>query len=247
MNGILLDTYVPLLSTFTDDERRSCLPTVAFILRMAETSRKQGLLALDELVSNEGGPFGFLLEMGTDLITDGRPPEFVKTILENFTKSSADTSSGWHSVDTLRRMLITEGLLDIQSGENPTIIRIKMLSMLGEDLYEEANEYLGANTDPKSEIDTYFNSLPEGGDSKPLDDLLGRISNHDIQLILRETDNDTLAKAMRGLTKASQKRICDNLSIKVAHMVVEDTKACQASESDIADAQSKIIGIYEKL
>jgi len=247
MCSICSDIHSPLLSMFNDDERRSCLPTIAFILRMAKAARNEGILALEELVSNEGEPFGFLLKMGTDLIIDGTNPELVKVILENFVKSSADVSSGRHSVDTLRRILITEGILSIQAGEHPVIICTKMLSMLGENLYKEAGAYLGINADPKAEITAYFNTLPESGDNKSLDDLLEHIGTHGIQLILRETNQNTLVKAMRGLTKASQKRICENLSLTLAYTVVTETEACRASESEIEHAQSEIIGIYEKL
>ena len=76
-------------------------------------------------------------------------------------------------------------------------------------------------------------------------------SDHDIQRILREVDNNELAIAMKELSGNARRRIFDNLSPRLANMIVEDLEYRGLIErikmSEVNESVMKIMNIVLKL
>ena len=232
------------LSSITDSDRRECLPAIEFVIKIANIARKEGVLALEQIAS-EKKDISFTLKLGIELIVDGFDPEIVKDILTDFVKSS-HINDGKSNAKTLQRIIETEGLLAVQLGENPYIITLRLLAMLGEDFYLEAVGYMKTKkVDFELAFATYFDALSDGPGSSPLDALLEKIGNAEIQMVLQEIDNFDMSAAMQGLSKKSQNKLCANLSPRLAAQIIDGIKGISKDESE--KAMNKFIEIYEKL
>ena len=237
-------TYCPMaLSSFTDDERRECLPTIAYILDMANHARIEGILALEGYVLNKADDVPFFIRTGVELMVDGIDPSLVKGILETLTASS-HKANGSMNAETLRRILMTEGLLNIQAGENPELTALKLLSMLGEDMFQEASEFIKTRKPhPKDIVEAYFAALQDQAGSCPLDERLANMSNQDIQTMLMHVSFETLSKAMHGLSKRSQKLLCDNCGMRTAAHIIKEKQSRIVSADEVQGAIGNILDI----
>lgn len=245
MTELFYEPRFPWMVPFTLSDKRACLPTVELLLKIAETARREGILSLEEMVKRESD--SFLLRKGIALICDGRPPEIVRDIMQNYILSSAHKGE-----ELLIRVLILEGVLFIQAGENPTIICEWLLSLLGEDFYQEARVRLGLDSDdPRSvsdRINRYFDenkadAYPEG--TNLLEPVFLNLDNRSIQIVLRGTDMEDFVLAFQGSSKKMQKRFCDNLSQRIALHAIDACKTEPLPGKDlILKAQHHMIGLY---
>jgi len=247
------DPRFPLLSTFTDEERRECLPTIDLIVHLANTTRKDGVLAL-EAMAQDLPDESFFLKTGLMLICDGTDPELVRQIMSNYIISSCvpdpDQNAG-----LLRRMMEFDGVLSIQSGENPRIIEEKMLSMLGEDFHKEAIKYFGEMKGVRYEEYKHIENMsalldaenvPCGGGQTWMNETLTMLSNHDMQLLLCKMDLKVLAIAMSGLPRTVQECVFRNVSHGLMGQIIEDMKYMGPMlESYIENAQQQIIDLIK--
>jgi flagellar motor component MotA len=86
------------------------------ITGMADVARTEGIMALDTIVSTAGDRF---LGTGFRLAIDGTEPELALNILESYTESLLREHAS-----KLRKVL--EGVMSIQSGDNPRIVEQKV-------------------------------------------------------------------------------------------------------------------------
>ena len=112
------------LNKFSDEEKDACLPIVGLLMECTDKARKEGILALEDFVVKTGNDF---LIFATMMILEGLDPEFVKGILETLL-----CTENFGGAARLERIIIIEGVLSIQAGNNPRILQLKLLSMLGE-------------------------------------------------------------------------------------------------------------------
>lgn len=128
MNNLLLK----LNYHFTDEDKEKCKPTIIKIIELATIVRRQGILALEDKVSQEESVF---LKAGLGMMVDGWQEEEIRKILEYLIL--ADNYSGF---ELLSRIIMMEGLMEILRGNNPISIRNILLSILGE-------QYVGKDLD----------------------------------------------------------------------------------------------------
>ena len=91
-------------------KKKNRIPLIELFIRLGSISRRQGLLALENIdlpISD------YLLEKGIRLIVDGYDPEIIQHIL--VTGIYAGNFSG---KELLKRMIITDGIITLQSGYN---------------------------------------------------------------------------------------------------------------------------------
>lgn len=121
-------------SICSGDERKMLLPLMKHIVNLAERTRKNGLLDLDEVVLKVEDP---LYRLGLQLILDGTDPEDLRRILNNNILSSGATG-----IQLLSRLMIVTGVMLIQAGQNPRLIEVELASLVGDD-YQTVIEALG--------------------------------------------------------------------------------------------------------
>ena len=83
---------------------------------LAEIARREGILALEGAVRHAGEKF---LAAGIRLATDGTEPELIQTILQTWMESLL------HEQKVKYRKTL-EGIMSIQSGDNPRIVEQKL-------------------------------------------------------------------------------------------------------------------------
>ena len=83
---------------------------------LAEIARREGILALDEMVQGAGDAF---LTKAVRLAVDGTEPELIQAILGTWMESLL------HEQDVKFRKVL-EGIMSIQSGDNPRIVEQKL-------------------------------------------------------------------------------------------------------------------------
>ena len=236
-----------ILSNFTNADRDACLPIIDLLLDYANLARMEGILALEDYVHKHDNDF---LTFVTMMVVDGTDPALVRAIIENLINSSGYTGGA-----LLERILISEGVLAVQAGENPHIIELKLFSMFGEDylkkqgrfppppfgdiLYEEdLNRRIAAliNKNNLSESANFNKTILE-------------MSNRDIQFAIRETDPRVMATAIIGCTQEAARRLLNNLSKRAAVMVLEDAEfMCSLiSANEILEDQQYIMNIINRL
>ena len=74
--------------------------------------------------------FHFLLRKGLQLVLDGVNPQMAETTMKHYIPSGKHLGKA-----LLQRCIVVEGVLTIQNGINPKIIKELLLSLFGEDSY----------------------------------------------------------------------------------------------------------------
>jgi flagellar motor component MotA len=97
---------------------------VAELCSMANKAKRNGLLSL---VQEADETSHFLLRKGLQLVLEGVNPQMVEKTFQYYILSGK-----YHGKELLARCIIMEGILAIQNGVNPTIIRELLLSLFGE-------------------------------------------------------------------------------------------------------------------
>jgi hypothetical protein len=178
------------------------------------------------------------------LVVDGTDPELVADIGKTLIEADGHTGEA-----LLSRLIMMEGILSVQAGENPRIIEIKLLSMLGE-RYLTARGCIGV----ESEYTGYAQQmaalaaqgdLPQCAEFNAVFETLG---NRDIQAVLRETDQIDLCVALKGCNGKTGDKILSNCSKRLAAMLLEQKDIMgPVRVQDMLDAQEKIKEIVRKL
>ncbi len=135
-------TNVPKFETLT--EARKLFGMCKVMVDFSEKARREGLLALDEGIDDNSGIYADLHGMLWDyfkvlmrLVVDGTDA----SVIENIATYLVSTTNANNDV-LLTMMVISEGVLSIQAGDNPRILTERLLSMLGWDGRKECREYL---------------------------------------------------------------------------------------------------------
>jgi len=112
------------LSNFKLSEKEACLPVIDRMIECARLIQSTTIQTPEQWVKKHDD--GFMTFMFL-LVREGISPALVKDIVE--TLINADDYTGF---ELLKRLIVLEGVLLAQAGENLQTIRIKLTAMLGE-------------------------------------------------------------------------------------------------------------------
>lgn len=202
-------------------KKKECIELIAAIITLSERARKMGLLALEDDLDKITDP---MMKKGLLLVVDGTDPVIVHNVLHAFMLSCYSKGIG-----LLKAVIILEGVLGIQAGDNPRLIAEKLGAFLGRDidLWEtywnnlaDTHPGYGAGVDGRgvSLRGGAVNSEVEGMDFERLADMADQF----IQKILREIDSRDLAMALKGASAKLQEKIYGNMSNRAAMLLKED-------------------------
>ncbi len=228
--------------------------TIKGIVGLANISRKEGLLALEEAAFRMEDNAGILLKYMVGLIVDGTDPKLVEEM--GLFRYFASDITGY---EALNHLLILRGSLAIQEGIHPFANEQLLLSMIpcdAAEIYSQKKKELEEaeekrQTDPNRDFLEKFYSgeiavVP--GDAgyyivKLTDYVIKVLDDHSLQRVLRDIENHNLISALIGLSGESRRRILNNLSRKLAEMIAEDMEfAGSVRESDFVDSTKRIFG-----
>ena len=79
-------------------------------------------------------------------------------------------------------------------------------------------------------------------------DIITEMDDRSVQKMLRELDNEDVAKALKGADEAIQEKIFQNMSRRAAAMLREDMEFMgPVRESDVYEAQRKVLDVIRQL
>ncbi len=230
-NGSTIDS-----TTGGMESRKMLTDTVELLLDLSETSRKEGLLALEEraFALDEFSGSKYLKKM-LMLVVDGTDPEHVEEI--TLARYFASNSRGY---EAFQYLIMMYGVLGIQSGMNPRVLKESLENLLPEEIadeYERLNEAKELTEKQVAKEDEPDMSVVEklcGGDTiaqpgdryyyvvRMVEDLISQLDEQAVQRILQDVKNHDLACAMKILGGGARSIIFRNISKRLAVMIAED-------------------------
>lgn len=265
MNQIIYEELRNRVRETTHEENRGELyfKTVNYIRIAADMARREGLLAIDPDpeygMINQFIPADDSFLHILSLIVNGTDAAFIMDIV--LTRYYADDLKGTEAILALMRLV---GGLAIQAGDNQMILCEKLESMIPRKFFAEYNaiktredaknaktqaEKLEETMQKLCERDTIYleeNRMNLAG--VLCDRMLEQITNQDMSRILREVDNVDLTFALKQMSGMATKKIFDNLSERLAHMIVDDMEHMgPARLEDVEKAKSKILAVMIRL
>jgi FliG C-terminal domain len=225
-----------------ETEKKECMALVAEIVSMANKAKRNGLLSL--VHEAEETPY-FLLRKGLQLVLEGVNPGIVKKTLQYYILSGK-----YQGKALLERCLIMEGVIAIQHGINPTVIRELLLSLFGEGA--SANYELQYADDKRNRLNTFFKEIEKYRAITPLGAKLGhtimQLDDQSIQKCLKEISTVDLARALKGIEGKAQIKVFKNLPKRSAAILQETVEHLDLMrESEMNEAQEKVLLIISGL
>ncbi len=241
------------------------IDTIHLLEEFANAARKYGLLELEERACKaESTPGGRYLKQFICLVVDGIDPGLLEEMAE-LRYYTAPVSS----YSALQYLIMVKGILEIQQGTNPVVIREILLCMLPEEICDaylamerERQKALDkAESNAEADIDLSIvekvcgeseSSIRPEDDCyyivRMLEELFRSVSDRGIQRMLRDVYNPDLCLALKGMSGDVRKIVFNNLSARLAVMVAEDMEMMGSVRlSDVGDACSKLLTIFLKL
>lgn len=226
------------------EEKKECLETLDKILEVSRKAHKKGLLALEDETIDAPNKF---FHKGLELLLYGMEPLALREILENYI-----IVGNYEGKAHLERVLILEGILSIQMGDYPWVIREKLSAYFGEDFLEELNRHFGLFENLDKNIESYIDSVkdnqPYSTETVVLDNELKKMPSRSIQRLLRDVDLLVLSIGMKGASGETQVKIIEGLSKMSKSNLLELLDLIDnVNVAQIVNAQNTIVGIIKDL
>ncbi len=242
---VMLDFNIGPKIQCTNNEKKECLEVINNILVFSSIQRKYGLLQLQSEVEKFNSNF---MRKALELVVQGVEANYIRTILQNYI-----IVGDYKGKALLERILITEGVLSIQAGENPLLIREKLSSYFGEDFIPEIDKYFGNDIYSINEKIQVFcsevkDTISVSADITQFEELLLNISPRSMQRLLRDTEIDDVINALKGVNGKLQVFIIENVSRTVALLVIDALRESgPISSREVHESQNRILEIIKKL
>ncbi len=224
-----------------DNEKMQLAEVAEELLMCSEISRKEGLLALDDRMKVYEGKSRFLpFAIHFFLQSFMKQMEFELTfqLLENYVNTLAveEQREGQMIVQILKRIV---------SGENTEMLREIVASYVGVGYWEKL-ENVKRGEQGKRTRDEIIGKYKEKKLYSEKTDLLERfelVGDFEIQVILRNLDNETLIAALSGASGKIVVRFLANLSDRLLYFISEDIDNWCSTEEDIMKAQRRVLSV----
>ena len=142
---MMFDTRLWERASCSKRDKKKIVPVLESIVRLSGKARREGLLSIEADLAGIGHRF---VKDGLGLVVDGYDPAVVTGIL--LTKIHA---GGFSGRELLERMAAMEGILCLQEGYSPSVLRKRLFAFLGEEF--EADEEAGMIASPASFPEPY--------------------------------------------------------------------------------------------
>lgn len=226
----------------SEAEKKECMTLVAEVVAMANKAKRNGLLSLVQ--EAEETPH-FLLRKGLQLILEGVNPQMVERTLQQYILSGKHRGK-----EFLQRCIIAEGVLAIQNGINPNIIKELLLSLFGEESYASYEHEFGDGKVDRRKA--FFKKIQKARAATPLSSKLGhtilQLNDRNIKQCLKEISTVDLARALKGIDGKAQIKVFKNLPKRSAAILQETVEHLDLMrESEMTEAQEKMLLVIAEL
>ncbi|GFH95890.1 hypothetical protein IMSAGC003_02441 [Lachnospiraceae bacterium] len=223
-----------------DEDRLRLVGIAGDLQRCGEISRQQGLLALEQAAAGFQGdsvflPFAIRFTLGSLIrkMDVGR----VMTLLNNY----AGTLSG----EQTEGPMVVAALESIVSGESPELLKEILASYIGMEYWEKVLGNVPGERRREEILERYRNKQLYSGATDLLEGF-EELGDFEIQIILRNLDNDVFTAAMCGASGEVVVKFMANLSDRVLAFIGEDMDGWEGTEEEILEAQRKVVEIRRR-
>jgi AraC-like DNA-binding protein len=240
MNQKILDK----LKSCTTEDKKQCLVVLEKMINLSRKAHKYGLLFLESEVSSQSHLF---LKKGIDLLLGGTKPENLKAVLWNYLNVG-----DYSSKEILERVIMLNGLLLIQAGDYPWMVREHLSSLFGENFMVEVSDFLGINHTPDQMLndyrDTVFEQKPFNEQTALLEKEIKSMNARSVQRLVRELDIIVLAYAIEGASGEVKLKFMEGLS-KSNQLVLFELKdlLSEISLAHMIDSQNEVLKVIKSL
>jgi hypothetical protein len=211
-------------------------------IQLSETARKEGLLALDDVIDLEKADRWDIFEYGLKFVVDGTDFSLIRDLLSLIIEQEEDKY-----IRLLMRLKL-EAVLSIQSGDNTYILACKLnaftdLTLADDPIFKIIDEVKNTYLERVYQKMSYDDKLT----SDPFNEII-KLDNHVIQKVMREVYCHEWAKALKTVDAVVLKKIFQNMTKRAAQMLMENMEYMGPIRlKDVQDAQRKIFSIIYNL
>ena len=209
---MIFDTRLWEKASCSKKDRKRVVPLIGTIVRLAEKSRREGLLAVEDDISSMESRF---MRAGLRLVLNGYDPDIVTDIL--LTRIQA---GGFSGRELLERMVMMEGALCIQQGYSPSVVKERLFAYLGEEFDEDEPDVRQTPVsfpEPEIEISPAARPVADEACTMKLRSILLANRRVTAEESVSESEVRQLAEAVRGAS-AGARSFAD-----LIHSLPEDT------------------------
>lgn len=224
-----------------EKEKQEALDIISALVEASEKARREGLLALEHDIEEYRHP---LLRLGMSLVVDGTDPKIIREILE-----ARILSENRKGGEFLEQILIYQGCLSIQAGDNPRVLTTRLFAFLGEEGDRLKDDYY-RNTFAVRQKE-HLEQFLQGRSAFPeiASELRGILEYSDsaVQKILREIDMNTLGKILLGAESDVRRKVVQNMSEEAAFLLAEEVHQIPLIKGDVQESCEKFWTILKTL
>lgn len=220
----------------SEDDKRECMKVLAYLLGLSKKARTYGMLSLAKEAEENSS---FLLRKGIQLATDGAKPHVVRSVLEFYI-----ISGNYVGKELLERCLILEGILAIQEGLHPKLLKELLLSFFGEEDHEIFKDELDSTN--KLSLEKYLKKIKNmeavSPNARKLSEFILKLNDDAVEELLKEMDTPKLAKAIQGLSGRAKLKIFNKMQRKGSLLLKETLEQIQPlSNKQLTEAQEGLV------
>lgn len=211
------------------------------LLICSEISRQEGLLALDDrrkVYEGESKFLPFALHFFLQSFLKQMDNGLIFQLLENYATTL--------TIEEQREgRMIVQVLEMIASGAHPELLREIIASYVGVGYWEKLED-ARRGEQGKRTGDDIIRKYRDKKRFSAKTDLLERfesVGDFEIQVILRNLDNETLTAALSGASGKIVERFLMNLSDRLLYFVSEDIDRWNGTEEEILKAQRRVLAV----
>lgn len=223
-----IDSSVDVKSSYTEEEMIS-FELGQSLVKYCEISRNKGLLAMEVAIMEEKQDefLEFAIKFLLDGMTRGLSNEFLFRLLENYAKNELQEKRAYMVLNALRAIV---------SGENAECLKEMLASYVGRRYREKFILRSNDSYNREKILGSY-----RGRKGTYILDILSECADRDIQMILKNLNNDTLIKALYGSSGNVCQKFLGNMSDRMLRFFYEDIKRFEGTEAEILVAQKTVL------
>ena len=228
---------VERVGVYDDDKFRLAL-VGEDLLKCAEISRAEGLLAMEEAVSrlNSSKFLLFAIPYIKNLLMMQVDLDVSFRLLENYAQALPEA-------EQREGRMIAAVLKMIFAGERPELIQETVASYIGMDYREKSGYMREILKYTRQELINKYKDKKLYSEATDLLEELVHLGDFEIQVILRNLDNLTLTTALAGASGEVVTAFLSNLADRILYLISEDMELWQGTEEEILEAQRKVLEI----
>ncbi|MBQ8799152.1 MAG: helix-turn-helix domain-containing protein [Lachnospiraceae bacterium] len=211
------------------------------LLLCSEISRKEGLLALDDrmkVYEGESRFLAFAVHFFLQSFMKQMNHELIFRLLKNYVTTLAEE-------EQREGHMIVHVLGEIASGAHPELLREIIASYVGVGYWEKLEDAKRGEQGKRTrdEIIGKYRDKELFSEKTDLLERFKAVGDFEIQVILRNLDNETLSAALSGASGKIVVRFLMNLSDRLLYFVSEDIDRWNGTEEDILKAQRRVLAV----